>query len=114
MMQIEETPEQPQLMIDNTLELNDYQAFPNPTHGQFNLRFNAEPVPTRVRVIDVNGKVVHNEVINQFDGIYNNQINLSSKAAPGTLFLQKREGEIEPELHSEASLCVLHHQENHL
>lgn len=90
---VEETPEQPQLIIDNTLELNDYQAFPNPTHGQFNLRFNAEPVPTRVRVIDVNGKVVHNEVINQFDGIYNNQINLSSKAAPGTLFLQIIQGE---------------------
>lgn len=88
----EEVPEQPQLMIDNTLELNDYQAFPNPTYGQFNLRFSADPLPTRVRVIDVNGKVVHNELINQFDGIYNNQINLSNKAAPGTLFVQIIQG----------------------
>lgn len=89
----EEAPEQPQLMIDNTLELNEYQAFPNPTYGQFNLRFSAEPVPTTVRVIDVNGKVVYKQVINQFDGIYNDQINLSSKAVPGTLFLQIMQGE---------------------
>ena len=89
----EELPEQPQLIIDNTLELNDYQAFPNPTYGQFNLRFNAEPVPTRVRVIDVNGKVVYNQLINQFDGIYNEQINLSSKATPGTLFVQIVQGQ---------------------
>lgn len=87
-----ELPEQPQLMIDNTLELNDYQAFPNPTYGQFDLRFNADPVPTKVRVIDVNGKVVYNELINQFDGIYNNRINLSGKAAPGTLFVQIIQG----------------------
>ncbi|NRB53532.1 MAG: PDZ domain-containing protein [Saprospiraceae bacterium] len=89
----EELPEQPQLMIDNTLELNDYNAFPNPTYGQFNLRFQADPVPTRVRVIDVNGKVVYNQVINQFDGIYNEQINLSAKATPGTLFVQILQGQ---------------------
>ncbi|MBX2875883.1 MAG: PDZ domain-containing protein [Saprospiraceae bacterium] len=89
----EELPEQPQLVIDNTLELNDYSAFPNPTVGQFNLRFKADPVPTRVRVIDVNGKVVYNQVINQFDGIYNDQINLSSKATPGTLFVQILQGQ---------------------
>lgn len=89
----EELPEQPQLIIDNTLELNDYNAFPNPTYGQFNLRFKADPVPTRVRVIDVNGKVVYNQVINQFDGIYNDQINLSAKATPGTLFVQILQGQ---------------------
>ncbi len=89
----EELPEQPQLVIDNTLELNEYNAFPNPTYGQFNLRFKADPVPTRVRVIDVNGKVVYNQLINQFDGIYNDQINLSGKATPGTLFVQILQGQ---------------------
>ena len=81
------------MKIINTLELNDYNAFPNPTYGQFNLRFQADPVPTRVRVIDVNGKVVYNQVINQFDGIYNDQINLSAKATPGTLFVQILQGQ---------------------
>lgn len=88
-----EEPALPQTVIDNTLELNDYQAFPNPTYGQFNLRFSSEAVPTLVRVIDVNGKVVYKENINQFDGYYNKSINLLNNAAPGTLFLQVIQGQ---------------------
>lgn len=88
-----EDPIQPTLIINNTLELTDYQAFPNPTYGQFNLRFTAEALPTQVRVIDVNGKTLYNENLNNFDGFYNKQINLLKNAIPGTLFLQIIQGE---------------------
>ncbi len=88
-----EEPALPETVIDNTLELNDYQAFPNPTYGQFNLRFSSEAVPTLVRVVDVNGKIVYKENINQFDGYYNKAINLLNNAAPGTLFLQIIQGQ---------------------
>jgi len=88
-----EEPALPETVIDNTLELNDYQAFPNPTYGQFNLRFSSEAVPTLVRVVDVNGKVVYKENINQFDGYYNKPINLLKNATPGTLFLQIIQGQ---------------------
>lgn len=88
-----EEPALPETVIDNTLELNDYQAFPNPTYGQFNLRFSSEAVPTLVRVVDVNGKVVYKENINQFDGYYNKPINLLNNAAPGTLILQIIQGQ---------------------
>jgi membrane-associated protease RseP (regulator of RpoE activity) len=71
---------------DNALELESINVFPNPTYGPINLKFKGEAVPTTIRISDSTGKVVYEEVINNFDGVYNNNINYK-KASPGTMIL---------------------------
>jgi len=55
-----------------TLQLQQFQANPNPTNGLLNVSFQAEPKPTRVQVFDANGKVVHHEMLQNFTGNYQN------------------------------------------
>ncbi len=88
----EETPEVPETVVpeidltQNTLSLESFNAFPNPTYGPVNVKFKGEAVPTIVRLTDVTGKVVYEESLQNFDGIYNNVINYKN-AKPGTLIL---------------------------
>jgi S1-C subfamily serine protease len=77
--------------FDNTLEVTNYQGFPNPTYGQFNLVFQAQPVATQIRVTDITGKVIYQEQLNQFDGYYNQRLDLS-QATPGILILTIQQG----------------------
>lgn len=85
----EETEEEPfSRPLFNTvqpLELSSYEAYPNPSMGDINIKFQAEPVPTTIRLQDVNGKVIYNEQLNRFDGFYQKQLNLGT--TPGTLLL---------------------------
>ena len=87
--QVEETPA---LEIDNTLQLEEFTTFPNPTFGKMRVEFRGESVPTTVQVLDINGRVIHKEVLNQFDGYYNKQLNFEN-VTPGTLFLNIRQGD---------------------
>ena len=68
------------------LQLGEFQAFPNPSDGQINVNFTADAVPTVVRITDISGKEVYRAVINDFNGNYNERIDVSD-AANGTLFL---------------------------
>ncbi len=71
------------------VELN---AFPNPTVGVLNIRFEAEPVPTTVSIQDVTGKAVYTTTLNQFSGSFNEQVNLYGNK-PGTYVLSVRQGD---------------------
>ncbi len=73
------------------LQLNRYRAFPNPSFGQLQLQFEGDAVPTTVQLVDATGRIIYNEQLNQFDGVYNRELDLSD-AAPGTLTLTIRQG----------------------
>ncbi len=90
--------EEPPVAIDapvNTeipkLNLEVFQAFPNPTTGLVTMRFQADAVPTTVQITDITGKVVFQDNLNRFDGYYDRQIDLTG-TVPGTLTLTVRQG----------------------
>lgn len=83
----EEPEEFPELELDNTLDLQEYSVFPNPSFGDINVKFSGEAVPTVLRIVDVNGKEVYREELNQFNGTYEKQLNLRNSSAE-TLYLQ--------------------------
>lgn len=85
-----EQPKPAVQLIDNTLQLEELNAYPNPTLGDLNVMFRGEAVPTTVTITDVNGKVVHNESMPSFDGYYNRDLDVS-KGASGTLLLTIRQ-----------------------
>lgn len=64
----------------------EFKAFPNPTVSNLNISFKAESVPTLIRITDITGKVVYEENLPNFDGIYQKLVSLS-KASPGKLNL---------------------------
>lgn len=70
--------------IDNALKVESMEAFPNPTYGDVNLKFKAEALPTVIRVVDIQGRVIYNETLNNFDGNYNRELDLSD-GTPGVL-----------------------------
>jgi len=76
--------------VSNLLDLN-LSAFPNPTNSAVNVRFVGERVATTVTVTDINGKEIFREELNDFDGLYNNKVDLNS-AATGTVVVTVRQG----------------------
>jgi membrane-associated protease RseP (regulator of RpoE activity) len=86
----EETPsaqrEDPARPSDATLQLETFDAYPNPTFGPLNVLFEAEALPTTVRIMDVTGKAVYSNTLNQFSGYFSEQIDLFGNP-PGTYIL---------------------------
>lgn len=72
--------------LDKTLELQDFSLYPNPTAGNLNVAFQSEAVPTIVRIMDITGKEIYKEEINDFKGSYKKEINLS-EVPKGALML---------------------------
>lgn len=66
---------------ENPLRLEVFEAFPNPTYGTLNIQFEAEAIPTTVRILDISGRVVYTKILPQFGGSFNEQANLSSQKA---------------------------------
>jgi S1-C subfamily serine protease len=66
---------------ENPLGLEVFEAFPNPTYGMLNIQFEAEAIPTTVRILDISGRVVYTKNLQQFGGSFNEQANLSSQKA---------------------------------
>jgi hypothetical protein len=92
---VEQPVPQPQAPIverDSRLQLEAFAAYPNPTFGRLMVEFQAEAVPTTVRILDMNGKTVYEEVLNQFDGYYMKELNLSGQT-PGAYVLTIRQGD---------------------
>ena len=93
---IEETlpvVEMPQITqpTDNTLKVEGLEAYPNPTYGDLKLNFQAEALPTDVRIIDIQGRVLFQETLNNFDGNYNRDLNISN-GTPGVIAITITQG----------------------
>lgn len=73
--------------IDNTLELIEFAAYPNPTVGNLNIRFTSEAAPIEVSISDVSGRILFRDVVDDFDGNYSKEVNVH-KGTPGALSLQ--------------------------
>jgi len=79
--------------INNTLNLEDISLFPNPSNGNITVQFSTtEKAATTVSILDVSGKEVFKEMVQNFDGIYNQKIDLTSNAE-GIYFLNIQQGD---------------------
>lgn len=83
-----ETPQN----IDNNLSLEVFEAFPSPTFGTLNIKFEAEAVPTTVRILDVSGRTVYQKNLPRFDGSFTEQVNLSENKS-GNYVLSVQQGD---------------------
>jgi TonB family protein len=72
--------EQP-LNKDNYLALDEFITAPNPTTGSFNLRFKGPQGAIRIDVTDISGRPVITKEVNNFDGFYDETLDLSGNAA---------------------------------
>lgn len=77
--------------LNNTLTLEVLEAYPSPTFGPLNINFEAEAVPTTLRILDVSGKAVYSMELPQFGGFFNEQVNLSTNKA-GNYVLSIQQG----------------------
>lgn len=80
-----------QQAADRQLKLQQFSASPNPTDGQLQLRFQGEAAPTQVRISDLSGREIFQQNLQDFDGYYTGDIDLSK--ASGTLLLTIQQGE---------------------
>jgi hypothetical protein len=66
--------------IKNNLDASQLSYFPNPSNGKFHLKFTLSPkVDVTVKVMDILGKEVYKEKIMDFNGVYDNLIDLTGK-----------------------------------
>ncbi len=86
-IEVTDTPQAKIIDPSSQLKYQAFEAFPNPTFGEVNISFEGEAVPTTFRVTDVSGKVVFQEELENFDGIYKKQIQLKNRAVPGAISL---------------------------
>lgn len=68
------------------LELADFSLSPNPNQGQFQLIFQADALPTFIRVTDGSGKLVLEEKLASFNGRYQGSLRLKQTSG-GAYFL---------------------------
>ncbi|HKK75973.1 MAG TPA: T9SS type A sorting domain-containing protein [Saprospiraceae bacterium] len=64
--------------IERSLKLKDFQVSPNPASERINLQFKAKKAPVTIRVFDAAGREVYKEFQREFDGNYQNQIELEN------------------------------------
>jgi S1-C subfamily serine protease len=69
------------------------EAFPNPTYGTVNIRFEAEAAPTTVRIYDLEGKMVYTKELPQFGGSFAEQVNLFGNKA-GNYVISVQQGDM--------------------
>ena len=74
-----------------SLKVNELNYFPNPNSGKFTLAFQTTSKPTEIRITGVDGKEVYSEALQQFEGSYNNEIDLSGQKK-GIYLLQILQG----------------------
>lgn len=66
--------------IKNNLKPAELNYYPNPNNGKFNLKFKLDRQDElTVKVIDILGNEVYKEKLLDFNGIYDNEINLTGK-----------------------------------
>ncbi|MFZ6052431.1 PDZ domain-containing protein [Halocola ammonii] len=82
------------LFKESTLELESIELFPNPTDGRLRLAFQTSKSGENLEVLvfSQNGKIVFRELVPEFDGSYENVIDISEQAN-GNYFLQVMMGD---------------------
>ena len=85
--------EMPQITqpTNNTLKVEGMSAYPNPTYGDLKLNFQAEALPTNIRIVDIQGRVLFQETLNNFDGNYNRELNVG-EGTPGVIAITITQG----------------------
>jgi|GEM_PF-1380768 len=63
------------------LKLKSFTAFPNPTANSVNISFTGNNNPTVVQLTDITGKEIFKEVVDNFDGSYSKDVDLSNYAS---------------------------------
>ena len=78
---------------ENTLHAASLDIAPNPGNGQFHLNFELpEKGTTVIKVFDITGREIYEEMLSNFDGVYSGTIDIS-KHPKGTYFIQIAQGE---------------------
>lgn len=62
------------------LALTDVNIAPNPSNGELRLRFEGAAKPLTIKGYDANGKVIFEEQVQNFDGRFNQQIEVKSSS----------------------------------
>ena len=71
----------PCLGIEDLSDISMLTTYPNPTDGVFNVEFNvANSHDIVVSILDVTGKTMQSQELENFTGAYKNQFDLSDKA----------------------------------
>jgi len=77
----------------NALEIKKLVFAPNPSDGKFTLKFKApKNGKTDILIYNIEGKVVYEESIKNFEGVYEKEVDISSEGS-GTYFLKIQQGE---------------------
>ena len=66
---------------ENTeLKIDELKFYPNPNDGKFNLSFQSESKSAvSIKIYDISGKEVYSKLISNFDGAFDEKINISDK-----------------------------------
>lgn len=80
-----------ELKGSKALNVDGLNYYPNPSEGALNLAFKGDARATEIRITDINGKVVHKDVMPDFDGVFDKTIDLSSQPS-GIYVLQIIQG----------------------
>ena len=62
--------------LNRSLSLETIRIFPNPNDGLLRIKFEGESGPTTLRLSTIRGKKLYEEKIEDFNGSYNQEINL--------------------------------------
>jgi len=62
-----------------SLKMDELNYYPNPNEGKFTLQFKADKRPTEIKITSLEGKEIYAESLNNFEGTYQNEIDLSSQ-----------------------------------
>lgn len=93
--QDEKNPEEKVIDIrtdsESSLNVEVLTGSPNPNNGQMKISFTGKNLPTTVEVLDLNGKEVFKERIDNFNGTYNKEIQIED--IKGTMILKVTQGE---------------------
>ena len=87
---------------DEKLRMSEMKFFPNPNNGKFNLAFNLEEKGNaEITIMDLEGKLIYSEKLNDFSGAYQKEIDISSNPK-GIYFVKVQQGD-----HSQLKKIVL-------
>ncbi|MEN0050903.1 MAG: TonB family protein, partial [Bacteroidota bacterium] len=71
------------------LQLTNFNIAPNPSNGELRLRFVGVAKPLAIKVYDANGKVIFEEQVQNFDGNFNEQIEVQGSAGVHFLTIEQ-------------------------
>ncbi|NQX96763.1 MAG: T9SS type A sorting domain-containing protein [Flavobacteriales bacterium] len=75
------------------LSIKKLKFSPNPNNGKFELNFKLDDEkPVHIKIVDIQGKEVYNEMVNDFNGKYSNNIDISGNG-DGIYILQVVQGD---------------------